>query len=640
LANIIYSAPEFVSGGTNILSSYQPKEENNFQNDRNRHDRDTYGSHATFRGNIPSSFQPEPDFASAEDAEGNFMRLLKRVGVQEDWTWDMALRAAVGDPHWRALKDPKERKIAFEKYIADIRQQEKEKEKERQMRLEADFRTMLSRHPEITYQSRWKTVRPFIEAETVFRSAKSDEERIQIFERYVADLQKDHMEQVSDQQSSALDELRRALTALSLEPYTTWSDVHGMLIDRDPSMKATLDKADSLRAFETHMRSLEQKSNSLRQKDIALRRRRERKARDDLFDMFAELGAQGRIKANTKWEEIFHVIKDDDRLQASLGNLGSNALDIYWDGIDHEEGHLRNMRNRIEALLAERDYVLAPKTPFEEFQSVVRSDRRFEDIDDNALLLIYERAQDKMKRKPEYDKHYMDRNQRYAMDNLRSVIKHLDPPVKLGDTWEDVRPRVEQSEAFRAIEAEDSRRTAFEKFMKRLKEKEEDKASGKDHDRDRRYRERHDRERDRDRHRDRDRDRDRDHRNGHSDSHRRHRLSAEPDVYEEERKKAQVERERSYHRGSIQGLSPPRRDRDERDRYDRLSGGRPSLGSHYDRERREREAERERSYVSRADPRDKHSELDYGDSRAASTRRRRDSDADSGRSTKVSKHVL
>ncbi|KAG9881084.1 hypothetical protein KCV05_g20237, partial [Aureobasidium melanogenum] len=55
-----------------------------------------------------------------------------------------------------------------------------------------------------------------------------------------------------------------------------------------------------------------------------------------------------------------------------------------------------------------------------------------------------------------------------------------------------------------------------------------------------------------------------------------------------------------------------RDDRYERDVGDPRRERQVSL-SIYDRERREREAERERSYISRADPRTKASELDYGD---------------------------
>lgn len=256
--------------------------------------------------------------------------------------------------------------------------------------------------------------------------------------------------------------------------------------------------------------------------------------------------------------------------------------------------------------MQDKRYELTPKTTFEEFLSIMQSDRRTASLDRDSLHLIFERLREKILRRNEEDKHHAERQQRRAVDALRSRIKHLEPPVLLGDTWEQVRPRIEKFEEFRALDSDEARHAAFDKHMRRLKEKEED----------------YERERSRRDHRDRDRDRDL--RNGYAG--RRHPTrTPEPDAYEADRKKAQADRERQYRKSGVTGLSPPPRDyRDERDKHDR--GSRQASLSHYDRERREREAERERSYISRADPRDKGSELDYGDSRAGSMRRRRDSE--------------
>lgn len=234
--------------------------------------------------------------------------------------------------------------------------------------------------------------------------------------------------------------------------------------------------------------------------------------------------------------------------------------------------------------------------------TIMKADRRTASIEPESLKLIFERLRDKAMRRSEDDKHHAERQQRKAVDALRSRIKRLESPIRVDDTWEEVRPRLENLEEYRALDSEDLRRSAFDKTIRRLKDKEE-----------------YDRDRSRRDHRDhRDRDRERDYRNGHHS--RRHRTrSPEPDAYEADRKKAQADRERQYRKGSS---PPPRRERDERDRY-------VPRGSHYERERRDREVERERSFSSRADPRERVSELDYGDGGRASTRRRRDSDDDS-----------
>jgi len=241
--------------------------------------------------------------------------------------------------------------------------------------------------------------------------------------------------------------------------------------------------------------------------------------------------------------------------------------------------------------------------------SVMQTDRRTAALDAHSLNLIFERLHQKVLRRSEDDKHHAERQQRRAVDELRSAIKHLDPPVAAGDTWEQVRPRIEKLEEYRALDSDELRRSAFEKVIRRLKDKVDDHS--KDHSR-----------------------RDRDHRNGHSKRHRTR--TPETDAYEADRRKAQAARERNYGKRGASGLSPPPRAWDRDDRYD----GRSKVSAReIERDRiRERESprerERERSYTSRADPRDRTSELDYGDSRPGSIRRRRDSEVGDARDTK------
>jgi pre-mRNA-processing factor 40 len=267
--------------------------------------------------------------------------------------------------------------------------------------------------------------------------------------------------------------------------------------------------------------------------------------------------------------------------------------------------------------LQQQRFEVTTATPVEEFLSVMRTDPRTANIDEQSMHSIYQYVIDKVKKREDEERRDEEHHERYAMDKLRSVIKRLEPPVDVSDTWEAVRPRVEKSDEYRALKSDTMRESAFDKYIERLKQRDSER-------RDRSRRD--DRERDRDR---RDRERDREYRNGHSDSHRRHRTrtrSPEHDTYAAERRRAQQDREARYRNSDSTGLSPPRRDRRDDDRYERSRRTR-SPGDHYVRERREREVERERSYVSRADPREGSVSLDYGDGsgRTTSSRRRRES---------------
>lgn len=255
---------------------------------------------------------------------------------------------------------------------------------------------------------------------------------------------------------------------------------------------------------------------------------------------------------------------------------------------------------------------------------MMTADRRTSNMDPEILQLIFQRIQEKAIRRNEEEKHAADRHQRRAVDALRSRIKRLEPPVRISDTWEETKPRLEKYEEYKALETDELRESAFEKYIRRLKERDEDT----DRDRD---------VRDRDRGR-RDGDRDRDYRGSRGERRGGSRVSRTPelDVYEAERRKAQADRERSYRK--VSGFSPSRDRRDDRDRdrYRDRDHDRERDRDYVRRPGRDgdrREDERERLYRTRGDPRGGRDELDYGgDSRSTGSgdrRRRRESDSES-----------
>jgi len=565
-----------------------------------------------------------PEYQTFEEAEAAFIKLLRRSNVQPDWTWEQTMRATIKDPQYRALRDPKDRKAAFEKYAVEVRMQEKDRAKERLAKLRTDFGTMLRSHPEIRDYTRWKTARPIIEGETIFRSTNDDTERRQLFEEYIIELKKANIEREAITRKSAMDELVGLLKDLDLEPYTRWSEAQEV-IESNETFKAddkfkTLSKSDILTAFENHIKSLERTFNDERQREKNLKQRRERQNRDRYLDLLKELKTAGKIKAGTKWMDVLPEVNEEPRYLAMLGQPGSTPLDLFWDMVEEEERAIRLIRNDVYDVLEDKRYEITPKTTPQEFLDVMSTDRRTATISPDILDLIFNRLLEKVMRRTEDDKHASERQQRRLIDGLRSKIKHLDrPPVTSSTTWEAVRSQISHFEEFKALDNDDLRRQAFDKVLRRLREKEDDMDN-----------EHRTNKRDRSRTRD---HRDRDPRNGHVSSHRhshptdrndRHRGSRTPelDAYEADRRKAMADRERNYHKSGSTGLSPDPRSRE------RISSRPPRL-SHYDRERRDREEERERLYRTRADPRGSRDELDYGAGVGSGGRRRRESDAES-----------
>jgi pre-mRNA-processing factor 40 len=208
-----------------------------------------------------------------------------------------------------------------------------------------------------------------------------------------------------------------------------------------------------------------------------------------------------------------------------------------------------------------------------------------------------------------------------------------------------VRPRIERAEEFLALPSEELRRSAFEKFIRRQKEKDEDaeKDRIKRRERDSIEKPLH-RERDRS-----ERDRgERSHRS--SGRHARPSRSPEPDAYEADRRKAIADREKNYRKTNVADtlLSPSRRGNDRGDRLRDPDRDRDLERSHrsrrelspprHDRDRRDRDDDRERLYRRRGDPKGSIDDLPYGDEKPSGSRRRRaDSDIESAGSRRDSK---
>jgi pre-mRNA-processing factor 40 len=210
---------------------------------------------------------------------------------------------------------------------------------------------MLSSHPEIKHYTRWKTARPIIEGETIFRSAKDDDERRQLFEDYIIELKKANVEREVTTRKAAMDELIEILKGLDLEPYTRWSEAQGIIqsnqrFQGDQKFKS-LSKSDMLTAFENHIKTLEKTFNDARQQQKNQKSRRERQNRDRFLDLLHDLKAANKIKAGSKWSKVHPLIVADERYQAMLGQSGSTPLDLFWDMVEEEERALRSTRNDV-----------------------------------------------------------------------------------------------------------------------------------------------------------------------------------------------------------------------------------------------------------------------------------------------------
>lgn len=58
---------------------------------------------------------PHNGFATVEEGEKAFIHLLRKAGVDANWTWDQTMRAIITDPLYKALNTLAEKKACWEK---------------------------------------------------------------------------------------------------------------------------------------------------------------------------------------------------------------------------------------------------------------------------------------------------------------------------------------------------------------------------------------------------------------------------------------------------------------------------------------------------------------------------------------------
>lgn len=363
-----YRAPQFVAGGAPSFASHGYGRDTPERAPPERQIGYTQPEKLESLRSVPSiDARSGPEYSSYDDAEAAFMKLLKRSGVQPEWTWEQAMRATIRDDQYRAIKDPKDRKAAFEKFVVEMREQEKEREKERLTKLRNDFNKMLRSHPEIKYYTRWKTAQPIIEGETIYRSAKSEEEKKQLFEEYICELYKNHIDTEAKDRQQAGEELSSVLSELQLEPYSRWAQVREMIRENErfkgDEKFELLSRMDLLKAFESHIRAVERNFAEVRQKQKQSKARRERQNRDKFITLLKELRSDGKIRAGTKWKDIHPVLETDPRYIAMLGQSGSTPLDLFWDVVEEEERVLRSKRHDVLDVL---DVSGSPEVAFAE----------------------------------------------------------------------------------------------------------------------------------------------------------------------------------------------------------------------------------------------------------------------------------
>ncbi|KAI9461420.1 hypothetical protein HD554DRAFT_1504176 [Boletus coccyginus] len=591
------------------------------------------GSILPARPNLPDDpVIPHNGFVTLEEGEKAFMHLLRKAGVDGDWSWDQTMRAIITDPLYKALNTLAEKKAAWQKFTDGLRAKEEEERETRLSKLRPAIRNMLRGNPNVFHYTTFTTADKLFSQHPIWQQAKIEAERKLIFEAYVGELKQREVQETRAARSRSISKIVILFKELGVDVLTRWRKAHEMVVESEEWMSdeelRRLPTLDILLAFEDYSRVKEREFEEQTRLTQVKKIRSERKAREAFKILLQELINAGKIKARSKWRQVYPTFASDERYLNLLGKPGSNPLELFWDVVDQLDQRLdakiaaaEECIRRVEVPNASPEdaakvAIVIAQSTLEEFVKRVRRDPESGGkLNEEDLREVFRCLHDQAVKKQQDEKRRHERRQRHLQDDLRYALKKLSDPIDISMPYDAVVPFIEHLAEYKAIEDEESRRAAFARFVKRQKERlreaaSEDGASTtsrkrkeppRDGDRDR-DRER-DRERERERERERDRDRERD-RESYRDKGR---------DYERDR-----DRERDKDRGD--------RDRDrDRDRDTRSSRHHHRADDHdthsRDHGHLERDKDRDRDYRSSKHPRD---ERDGKDERRRPRRSSRD----------------
>ncbi|CAD6923212.1 unnamed protein product, partial [Tilletia controversa] len=247
--------------------------------------------------------------------------------------------------------------------------------------------------------------------------------------------------------------------------------------------------------WEEHMKSVEKDESDRLKKVTDAEQTKARKNRKAFVELLHELKAQGSIKAGTTWTTVYKAIHDDERLIQMLGQPGSTPLELFFDMVDEMDAELDERVASLEETLKKKGFQLSDVLPspgdaeakevanLAGFVKVVEGEHK---LSSDELEQCYE----EMKRRVEHEqaraRARAERRLRHAIDELRYEMKRVEfTAEELELPYDGIIAKLDaECPEFKAEKDEAVRKGAWEKFVRRHKEKAEERRDHRDKNRD------------------------------------------------------------------------------------------------------------------------------------------------------------
>ncbi|CAL8095974.1 unnamed protein product [Orchesella dallaii] len=408
-----------------------------------------------------------PQVRDKKEAAEIFKELLRDKNVPSTATWEQVTKMCNKDPRFKVFEKNNERKQAFNAYKIQKQKDEREEARQRAKKAKEDLEAFLLNNEKMTSITKYYRCEEMFSDMEVWKSVP-DADRRDIYEDVIVLLAKREKEETKVTKKRNMKKLSTLLEGMTCITFqTTWQEAQQMLLDnatffQDRELLA-MDKEDALIVFERHIKDLEKEEDEEREQEKKRKRRIERKNRDGFIKLLDELHEQGKLTSMSLWVELYPMISSDPRFSQMLGQPGSSPLDLFKFYVEDLKSRYQDEKKVIKEILKEKGFDIQESTTFEEFATIVCEDKRAATLDAGNVKLTFnsllEKAEAKAKEKAKEEAKRM----KVMAQELTELFKVHN--VDYQTTWEEIRPKIENTDAFKVLPSEPDRRKIFEDFV-------------------------------------------------------------------------------------------------------------------------------------------------------------------------------
>uniref|UniRef100_A0AAQ5X731 Pre-mRNA-processing factor 40 homolog A n=1 Tax=Amphiprion ocellaris TaxID=80972 RepID=A0AAQ5X731_AMPOC len=428
---------------------------------------------------VPKEERPEMQkktykWNTKEEAKQAFKELLKEKGVSSNSSWEQAMKMIINDPRYSALPKLSEKKQAFNAYKVQTEKEEKEEARIKYKESKETFQRFLENHDKMTSTTRYKKAEQMF-AELEVWSCVPERDRLEIYEDVLFYLAKKEKEQAKQLRKRNWEALKNILDNMANVTYrTTWSEAQQYLLDNptfaEDEELQNMDKEDALICFEEHIRALEKEEEEEKQKTLLRERRRQDKALNEenknwINKFLDELHDHGQLHSMSAWMEMYPTLSSDIRFANMLGQPGSTPLDLFKFYVEDLKARYHDEKRIIKDILKDKGFLVEVNTSFDDFGSVISSDKRATTLDAGNIKLAFNSLLEKAEAREREREKEEARKMKRKEAAFKNMLKQATPPLEPEATWEGVRERFLKESAFEDVTLESERKRIFKDFM-------------------------------------------------------------------------------------------------------------------------------------------------------------------------------